>query len=195
MANVSDGWGTFVIDKVGNEFKEFIEAVDGDSAYYPLIDDSSFEVDSEGDAEFLFAAGGRWNYGSNLEGYLGGTWMNGNKEKEAYDKFVKALKEKNGSVTVSYKDCDTAMDWMGEGEFKLFVDEDGNVDFYDNFNEQRITLESFAEFQGETIEWAAGYLYGDEVVGEYQDYESECIKKGDEPVAINVWYDTIREEV
>lgn len=192
MANISDGYGTITVDKVGHELKEFLTVVQ-DKAYYLLVDDvDNLEPDSEGDVEFTFGAGGRWNYESNIRGYLEGEWMNGEKEKKAYNKFVRALKKKDGMVTIEYTDSDTGMDWMGSGRFDMYVDEDKTVQFSHEFNEEPVTIERYAEINGETTRWALDYIYGDEVGDKYDEYR----KKVGEEAAVEpeVWFTEIYKE-
>lgn len=190
MANVSDGYGDVRVDRVGQELKDFLTVVQ-DGAYYYLFDDvENIEVTPNGNAEFTFGSGGRWNYEANIRGYLEGEWMNGEKEKEAYDKFIDAFKKKNGKITIEYTDSDTAMDWMGEGIYQMSVEE-GEIQYTHSFKEERITLERFAEQNGESLEWALEYIYGDEVAEAYAKYKKE---KGELAVGADVWYDTIYEE-
>jgi len=198
MANISDGYGTITVEKVGHELKEFLSVVQ-EGAYYLLIDDvDNLNPDSNGDVKFTFGAGGRWSYETNIRGYLEGEWMNGEKEKPAYDKFIKEFKEKNGSLLIEYTDSDTAMDWMGEGVYQMTVI-DGEIDFSHNFEEERITLERFAEQNGESTYWALEYIYGDEVSGEYDEYlrqwhENHILVKGSmEPAEPEDWFDNIYE--
>lgn len=194
MANISDGYGDITVRKVGKEFLQFINKVQ-DGAYYLLVDSTDGVVpDENGDISFTFGAGGRWNYGSNIDGYLKGDWMTGDKEKKAYDKFIKVLTKKNGTVTIDYTDSDTSMDWMGDGVFEMSVSEDGQVEFSDSWTEESITLEKSAERNGESTYWALEYIYGDEVATKYSQYAEKLEKEGKEPVAPEVWYDTLYEE-
>lgn len=193
MANISDGYGTITVLTIGKQFLEFINKVQKD-AYYLLLDSTDGqEVDENGDVSFTFGAGGRWNYEANIKGYLNGEWMNGDKEKEAYDKFIKAFKRKGGSITIEYSDSDTATGWMGNGVFEMTVNE-GEIEFSHNFEEQELTIENFAEQQGEDAYWAMGYIYGDEVTDEYDKYVEKCEKKGDQPVEPQEWFETIYEQ-
>lgn len=197
MANISDAFGTFTVEKVGNDLVEFLKTVQGDAtqAYYLLVDDlDNLNPDSDGDVEFEFATGGRWAYSTNIEGYLMGNWMNGDVEKKAYDKFIKAFKKKNGLLSIEYKDSDCAMDWMGDGVFQMEVGEDGEIQFSDTWDEESITIPAFAEMNGETLYWALEYLYGDEVATLYGNYADELDKKGEKPAEPDVWYETIYEE-
>lgn len=190
MANVSDGYGNVIVERIAPELKEFLQKVQKD-AYYLLFDDpDNIEPDENGNAQFTFGSGGRWNYESNLRGYLEGSWMNGEEEKKAYNRFIRALKKKDGLISVEYSDSDTSMDWMGEGEFNVSVC-DGEVMFEHDFQEERITLERFAEANGENTRWALEYIYGDEVAEQYDKYAK---KKGELAVEPDVWYDTIYEE-
>lgn len=195
MANLSDAYGEVSIDKVGNEFKEFIKAVQGDTAYYQLVDDvDNIEVDNNGNAVFSFGACGRWNYESNVDGYLKGTWMNGEGDEKAYKKFIKAFKDKKATLTIEYEDSDPSMDWMGKGVFEMTVGEDGEIEFSHDFEEERVTIPGFANMHGETDRWALEYLYGDEVATEYDEYEEKTKKEGKEPVGPDDWYSEIYEE-
>lgn len=192
MANISDGYGTITVEKVGHELKEFLGVVQ-DKAYYVLIDDvDNLEPDSDGDVEFTFGAGGRWNYESNIRGYLEGEWMTGEEERKAYNKFIRALKKKDGMVTIEYTDSDTSMDWMGSGRFDMYVDEDKVVRFSHEFEEEPITIERYAEVNGETTRWALDYIHGDEVGEKYDEYRK---KVGEEKaVEPEVWFATIYKE-
>lgn len=190
MANISDGYGNVVVERVGQELKEFLQTVQKD-AYYLLFDDpDNIEPDSDGNATFTFGAGGRWSYENNIDGYLKGDWMNGEKEKKAYDKFIRALKKKDGLVSIEYTDSDTSMDWMGGGEFNMSVC-DGEIVFSHTFEEQPITLEAYAEQNGETTYWALEYIHGDEVAKQYDEYAEQAGKEAVEP---EVWFDTLYKE-
>lgn len=192
MANISDGYGDVIVERVGHELKEFLLEVQKD-AYYILFDDvENMEPDSDGDVEFTFGSGGRWNYESNLRGYLEGEWMTGEKEKKAYNKFIRAFKKKDGLISVEYKDSDTSMDWMGEGEYNMSVCE-GEVIFEHDFQEEHVTLERFAEVNGYSPMEAIQYLYGDEVAVAYDEYTEKCDKEGKEHLPPDVWYDTVYE--
>lgn len=192
MANISDGYGTITVEKVGHELKEFLSVVQKD-AYYLLVDDvDNLEPDSDGDVEFTFGAGGRWNYESNIRGYLEGDWMSGEKEKKAYNKFIRALKKNDGLVSIEYTDSDTSMDWMGAGRFDMFVDEDKKVQFSHEFNEEPVTIERYAEVNGETTRWALDYVYGDEVGDKYDEYRKKVGEE--EAVEPEVWFNEIYKE-
>lgn len=197
MANLSDAFGDVIIEKVGKEFLEFIYKVQGDDAYYTLVD--KYDVkdnvpDKDGDLKFSFGTSGRWAYSNNVEGYLNGTWMGNNeKEKKAYAKFISALKKKNGSVTIEYTDSDTAMDWMGTGVATLSVI-DGEVSFHDDFESETITISGYAKLNGDDEHWALEYIYGEEVGEEYDKYvekwkQEHEYKKGDsEPAGPDEWF-------
>lgn len=190
MANISDAFGEITIEKVGQEFLDFLKVAQKDG-YYLLVDNElDFVPDSEGDLSFDFATGGRWSYGTNLEGYLGGEWMNSGEQKEAYSKLLKALEEKEGKISIEYTDSDTAMDWMGTGIYEMYY-EDGELVRADNFESEGITLERFAELQGETKEWALEYIYGDEVAQAWYDYLD---KEGDNAKDVEYWFANIYEE-
>jgi hypothetical protein len=197
MANISDAFGEITVEKVGAEFIEFLKEVQDENAYYVLaegVDFDNLSVDSKGDLSFPFGAGGRWAYSSNINGYLQGEWMNDDKQEKAYNKFIKALEDKEGMVTIDYTDSDASMDWMGKGAFEMYV-EDGELQCSDNFEEESITLERYAELNGETLYWALEYLKGDEVVEAYDEYVEESKEMGNKPVEPDVWYDDIYEEV
>ena len=190
MANISDGYGDVTVERVGQDLKDFLAVVQKD-AYYLLFDDfENIEVDENGNAEFIFGAGGRWNYETNLRGYLEGEWMTGEKEKKAYNKFIRAFKKKDGLISVEYSDSDTSMDWMGSGEYNMSVC-DGELLFEHDFNEEPVTIARYAEINGESTRWALEYIYGDEVSDEYDKYAE---KAGKVAVTPEVWYDTIYEQ-
>ncbi len=194
MANISDGFGDVSVEKVGQELKEFLQLVQKD-AYYLLFDDpDNIEVDNNGNAEFKFGAGGRWNYEANLRGYLEGGWMNSEKENKAYNKFVRALKKKDGLVSIQYTDSDTSMDWMGTGRFDMYVDEEKTVQFEHDFEEENVTLERYAEINGESTHWALEYIYGDEVAAKYDKYVKKVKKQGKEVAEPEVWFSEIHKE-
>lgn len=187
MANISDAFGDITVEKVGREFLDFLEVAQKDG-YYQLVDDTTgLQPDDDGDISFGFATGGRWHFGNNINGYLGGEWMNSDEEKEAYKKLLKALKEKGGRIIVDYTDSDTAMDWMGTGFFEMYY-EDGDLVRSENFDEERITLKGFAELQGESMEWALSYLYGEEVAEAWEKYQERGGKKD-----IEEWFDKVYE--
>jgi len=187
MANISDGYGNVLVERVGHDLKEFLQVVQKD-AYYELFDDiDNMNPDSNGDVEFTFGAGGRWNYEANIRGYLEGEWMNGEAEQKAYNKFIRAFKKKDGLISIEYTDSDTSMDWMGEGEYNMSVC-DGEIVFGHDFQEEHVTLERYAEQNGESTRWALEYIYGDEIAGQYDDYVAQCEKEGKEPVEPENWY-------
>lgn len=189
MANISDGYGTVVVERVGQDLKDFLAVVQKE-AYYLLFDDiENVEVDNNGNAEFQFAAGGRWNYETNLRGYLEGEWMNSEEEKKAYNKFIRAFKKKDGLICVEYTDNDTAMDWMGEGQYNMSVCEK-EIIFDHNFDSENITISKFAEANGESEYWALEYIYGDEVATQYDEYAKKAGKDAVEP---GEWFETIYE--
>lgn len=190
MANISDAWGDITVEKVGKEFLEFLKVAQKDGYYLLVESETDFVPDSDGDLTLDFATGGRWAYESNLNGYLGGEWMQEDDQKEAYIKLLEALKAKGGRITVDYKDCDTAMDWMGTGVYEIYYD-NGELVTTHNFDGEDITLEKFAELQGETKEWALEYIYGDEVAQLWWEYVD---KEGDNAKDVEYWYDNIYKE-
>lgn len=190
MANLSDAWGTVEVKKVGQEFIDYLKNAQ-EGAYYVLVGSPELDTlkpDKNGDLTFDFSAFGRWNFSANLEGYLNGGWKDVSQHLE---KLLEAIVKKKGKILFDYKDCDSAMDWMGNGYYSLEED-DGDVVYSDDFDEERITLKGFAEFQGESIEWALEYLYGDEVIQAYWDYVEERNSNNKEAVDAETWYDTIR---
>lgn len=197
MANLSDAYGTINVSKIGKEFVEFVKKAQGGDAYYLLVDPESLEkadIEDTGDLSLSFSTFGRWSYGNNLEGYLGGKWLeNTDEQKSAYSDLVKALTEKGGKITVEYNDSDTAMDWMGNGIATLRV-VDGEVKFVDNFDSEEITLAKFADAQGESEYWALEYIYGDEVAAKYDQYATKLEKEGKEVVSPETWYNTIYDD-
>jgi len=205
MANLSDAFGDITVEKVGQEFIDYLKQVQGDDAqaYYKLVEVEQLEraeADKDGDLTMSFSTSGRWSYSTNIAGYLRGEWMDSrdteNKDssnKDAYLKFIQAVIDKGGLVNISYTDSDSAMDWMGTGGFTMQA-VDGEIVFADNFEEEDITIAGFAELQGETVEWALEYLYGDEVSDVYYNYVGNCKTKGVEPVEADNWFENIYEE-
>jgi hypothetical protein len=190
MANISDAWGDIEVQKVGQEFLDFLKVAQKDGYYLLVESESEFVPDSNGDLVLSFSTGGRWAYENNLNGYLGGEWMQEDEQKDAYAKLLEALKIKGGRITVDYKDCDTAMDWMGTGVYELYSEE-GELVIANVFDSEAITLEKFAELQGETKEWALEYIYGDEIAQLWYDYVD---KEGDKAKDVEYWYANIYEE-
>lgn len=198
MANISDAYGTFEVEKVGQEFLDFVKVAQGKNAYYLLIDEEDLnlaKVDDDGNLRLSFSTGGRWSYSTNLEGYLDGKWLQSEEDqKTAYANLIEAIEKKNGSITVEYQDSDTAMDWMGSGLATLRA-VDGTVQFIDNFESEEITISKFAQAQGESEYWALEYIYGDEVADQYGQYydnwkKDHEFKKGEsEPAGPSEWYD------
>lgn len=191
MANISDASGEINIEKVGQEFLDFLEVTQKDGYYLLVEETTGLKPDDEGDISFSFYAGGRWYFGNNLAGYLGGDWMNSDEQKEAHEKLMKALKEKDGRIEIDYTDSDVGMDWMGSGVYEMYF-EDGELVCGENFEEESVTLERFAEVNGESKEWALEYIYGDDVIQAWHDYTD---KKGDKAKDIEYWFDNIYKEV
>ncbi len=199
MANLSDAFGTVTVEKVGAEFVEFLEIAQGGDAYYKLAEIENYEdikPDKNNDLEFDFSTMGRWAYYNNLEGYLEGNWMNNDeKTKKAHKKFLKALKTKDGCVTVEYTDSDLSMDWMGTGVAQL--DKEG---FNDNFEGVDIVLAKFAKLYGYTELEAFEYLHGYEAMEAYDKYveqwkkDHHFVEGGSEPAGPEEWYDNEYEE-
>ena len=200
MANLSDAFGNIIVQKVGKEFLEFLRTVQDKDAYYTLVSNLDDLIpDDDGDIEFDISDSGRWAYENNIDGYLNGEWMQGEDDKKAYDKFIAAIKEKDGVVSIEYQDSDTAMDWMGSGYAELSSN-NGEISYSKDFTEERITIERFAEQQGETQEWALEYIYGDEVADKYYKYVDEWKKTHDfiegreEPACPEEWYNNEYQE-
>ena len=201
MANLSDAYGTIIVERVGKEFIDYLRAVQGtdEQAYYKLIeieDLNKAKPDKNGDLKIDFSTFGRWSYSSNYEGYLKGEWGNfteDSKEKKAFNKFLNAMVKKNGVVDIDYTDSDPSMDWMGTGGFRMEV-VDGQIAYSESFESQDMTISGYAELNNEDQYWALEYLKGDEVVAEYDKYSDKCKKAGKEPVEPENWYDNIYED-
>lgn len=201
MANLSDATGTITVERVGKEFLEYLNTVQGEKsdAYYTLVDRADLmdaAADEKGNLSMMFSTFGRWDYGSNIQGYLQGTWMSEVEDKKAYNKFIKALKKKGGVVDIEYTDCDTAMDWMGSGGFRLHIEE-GKVTFSEGFEEENITVIAYAKMSGISEIEAVEYLHGDDVANEYDKYvedwkKNNTLVKGEtEPAGPSEWYDNV----
>lgn len=197
MANISDAFGDIHVERVGKEFLEYLNAVQGDdeTAYYKLVEVADLEqaknnVDKNGDLSMSFSTGGRWHYQNNINGYLKGEWM---QPIEAYDKFLDALISKDGVVDISYTDSDSAMDWMGTGNFRVEAKE-GEIIHTETFDEQPITISGYADINGEDEYWALTYLKGEEIAEAYDIYVDNCKSQGKEAESPDVWYNTIYEE-
>lgn len=196
MANYSDAFGTIKVEKIGKEFLEFLVAVQGENtdAYYTLVDradisESMHAVDENNNLEMTFSTFGRWSYGSNIDGYLRGTWLQ-NYDKEAYNELIDALISNDGSVTVEYTDSDVAMGWMGTGKFTMVVS-GGEVKFSDDWQEKTITVLGFSELYGYTEYEALERLHGDEVAEKFEKYLKEC---DDEPLSADKWLTLVYKE-
>jgi uncharacterized protein YbjQ (UPF0145 family) len=182
MANISDAFGTIVVKHVGREFLNYLRTVQGSEsqAYYKLVEIDQLdqaEVSVDGEVVIDFSTGGRWYYGNNLKGYLQGEWMRASEytpksHQEAYDEFVEAVKKKDGIVSVEYTDSDTAMDWMGVGSYTM-QGRNGEVEFGEVFDEERITLERYCELYDYTWQEAIEWLYGDEISEAYFKHKEQ----------------------
>lgn len=191
MANLSDAYGKITVEKVAKEFVEYLNVAQGAGAYYLLCEDSQYKyanIDEDNSMSFAFSSFGRWNFGSNLEGYLDGNWMQSDEEKAAYNKFIEALTEKEGRVLVEYHDSDPAMGWMGEGVAQLEV-VDGAIRFQEEFTDKELTISSFAKSHNSSQEWALEYIYGEEAAEEYDKY----VKIAKNPVTPEEWFNSIYE--
>lgn len=198
MANLSDAFGQIEVKNVGKEFLEFITKVqEPDEVYYRLCEQENLEnvkPDKDNNVKFEFSTFGRWSYLSNAEGYLRGDWMNEPKDKIPYEKFMKAFREKNGSVLITYTDSDTGMDWMGSGTIHMFVDKKGEVKFTEGFYDEPVTIQSYARLYDLNEYDAVESLYGDEVTTAYDNYVDEWHKEHEykpgesEPAGIAEWY-------
>lgn len=201
MANLSDAWGDITVTNVGKEFVEFLNEVQGEDAYYTLVDREDLKdvkIDKDNNLKMPFSTYGRWAYDNNIEGYLNGTWMG--EHQEAYDKFIKAMKDKNGFVQIEYKDIEGGSEFMGAGVAELSVDE-GEIMFNSNFEDMDYTVANLAELNGDSQYWALEYLYGDEVIVEYDKYVEKWHEdhKGDKfrgmnPASPGEWYENEYEE-
>lgn len=198
MANLSDAFGEIEVKNVGKEFLEFITKVQApDEVYYRLCENDNLDnvkADKDNNVKFDFSTFGRWCYLSNVEGYLRGDWMNEPKDKKPYEKFMKAFREKNGSVLITYTDSDTGMDWMGTGTIHMYVDKKGEIQFDEDSNTESVTIPAYAQLYGITEYDAVESLYGDEVTTAYEKYVDEWHKEHDykpgesEPAGIAEWY-------
>lgn len=200
MANLSDAFGTVYVEKVGKEFIDFLRGVQGsdEKAYYKLVEvddlaQSAHAVDEDGNLSMNFSTMGRWNYGSNIEGYLQGKWVNEGEDKKAYDKFVDALVEKKGTVSIEYTDSDTASNWMGRGFF-VMDGTSGEVEFRDQWEDEPMNIAKYAELNGYSPIEALENLHGDEAADAYEKYQDECKEKGEVAVDIDTWYDELYEQ-
>jgi len=192
MANLSDAFGTIEVKSIGAEFIEFLNTVQNKDTYYSLVEliDIDKEPDEHGNLSFNFSTSGRWDYGSNLEGYLQGKWMVKTKEKRAYQKFISALKRKDGSVTVTYTDSDRSNDWMGTGVAELSII-NNKVNFTDTFNDEHITISGYAELCGYDDYEALELLHGDDIASQYSKYIKEwdhIESEGIAPLGPDDWY-------
>ena len=199
MANLSDAFASIKVDRVGNEFLEFLRAVQKEDYTYKLIEMdtlSEAEVDKRGNLNISFDTYGRWSYSSNIEGYLSGNWLH-DEDAKAYEKFCEAIKKKDGSVEIEYSDSDTAMDWMGSGSALLETDATGKVKLSLSFGEEPLTIISYAEKYGLSEIEAMISMFGDDVADAYEAYVKEWRKDHDEgePAGPAEWYDNEYQEV
>lgn len=203
MANLSDAFGTISVERVGRELLEFLKDVQGTEgkAYYKLIeidDLNNAKVDKNNNLEMDFNTFGRWNYFTNVEGFLGGNWMKASEytpksHEVAYKKFIKALNDRNGKITIEYTDSDSAMDWIGTGMVEV-TPNNGGVSVNESFDEHNMTLELYCKLYQADEEEALEYMYGDEVSAEYMKYVKQCEKDGKEFKGAAEWFDNIYEE-
>lgn len=199
MANVSDAWGTVRVSKAGKEFIDFVKTVQGDNAYYTLVDSvDGEEPDEDNNLVFTFSAAGRWSYEDNLDGYLGGKWMREDNDLKAYKKLINDLNRTGGSIEIEYSDSDMATCWMGNGVATLRAGEDGKAVYDNNFDSEDITVSGYADHEGITEFEALDCLYGSEVSEAYLKYvekwkeEHKSTEGLPEP---NEWYESIHEEI
>jgi hypothetical protein len=182
MANLSDAFGTITVDRVGVEFLDFLRKVQGKEkdAYYKLVeieDLNNAQPTPNGNLKMDFNTFGRWNYFTNVEGYLGGNWMEANEyvpksHEVAYKKFVKAFNAKNGKITIKYTDSDSAMDWIGTGKVEV-VPENGGVSISEAFKEDRMTMHNYCKLYNADLDEAIESLYGDDVAAAYEKYKAK----------------------
>lgn len=155
MADLSDAKGVIKVKKIGNELINYLLIAQND-AEFKLIETPLDEIEvTRGNFEINFQTCGKWSYESNIMGYLNGDWF----KDRSYAIFLNYLKAKNGSVTIEYVDSDIANDWIGSGFAKLSANK-GKVEFESHFDEQEVSLDSYAELYGYKIEEAAKLLYG-----------------------------------
>lgn len=218
MANLSDADVKITVEKVGEQFLNYLLETQKLSTDYAIVYDiyDENEVDENGNMYIHSSSSGRWAYSNNLEGYFDETkvkgWLgvdsdytympehqrNEYKERsraqyEAFLALIKAIKEEDGKVIVDYTDNDTAMEWMGSGQAILEV-VDGEVVFNHTFEEEDFTIEAFAEQQGESEAWAMAYIYGDEIADKYWEHVKEMETVGKPAPSFYSWYETHEEE-
>lgn len=215
MANLSDANVEIYAEGVGKELLEYINTTNKSLSDYAIVYEGySVSEDEKGNTKIDGSSSGRWSYSNNLEGYFDPAkvkgwlgvdadyaWLDDEARKKeyqeqsseqyaAYLKLVEALKKTGGRIEISYTDCDPAMDWMGTGGATIEV-EDGEIVYLHSFDDEPLTIASFAEQQGEDLFWALEYLHGEEVGEAYARYEEQCKKEGKEVVEPDTWYDTI----
>lgn len=195
MANLSDAWGEIKVFRVGKEFLEFLNKVQGpdSSAYYTLVDPEDLdgvEADEDNNLTMSFSTFGRWSYENNIEGYLDGKWMSN--DQEAYAEFIEAVKKNDGVIVIEYKDSEGGSQFMGEGVAVLKVLK-GEVCLDTSFSDEEYTIGNFAKLQDESQEWALGYLYGEDTLDLYGKYIDTCEKANSKPVDPETWFETIYE--
>ena len=197
MANLSDAVGKIKVEKVGAEFIEYIKKIQNKEAYYLLIDEEALAVatpDADNNLSINFATFGRWSYEGNINGYIDGEWMHDEEQKSAYNKFIAALIEKDGSVSIEYTDSDIAMDFMGTGESSLYA-EDGEKVFHNDFDCEEVSIAGYSNLYGDDEEESLLIMYGDNASEARDLYLKNCLKSGEKAVSCDDWYTNIYEAV
>lgn len=190
MANISDAFGEVTIEKVGQEFLDFLKIAQKDG-YYLLVDgDLDYAPDSDGDLSFDFSSGGRWAYANNLDGYLGGEWMNSDEEKEAHAKFLEAIEKKKGKITIDYTDGDMGLEWIGTGVYEIRAGDEGLV-HSSGFEEEEATITTYMSLHNVPEEEAVEYIRGEEVAQAFTEYKE---KEGDNAKDAEYWLENIYKE-
>ena len=218
MANLSDAQVEIEAEKVGKELLAYIKLTQRVYTDYQIISDEfDDDVAEDGNLSITGSSSGRWAYSNNLEGYFDPEhvkrWLGvgsdfsyiadpeqreahtvrANENYNGYLKLVKAIKDTGGQVDITYKDSDSAMDWLGEGVARLEL-VDGEVQYSHSFEEGDFSIAAFAEQQGEDEYWALEYLYGDEVASSYDKYAEAQKAEGHTPANPDTWYESIYED-
>lgn len=192
MANLSDAFGTITVKNVGQEFLDFLKAVQVYDGSYILVEQDSMrhaKVAEDGELVLNFSTAGRWAYSYNLAGYLKGEWLQPSEYTpdtylKAYNTFIEAFKEKDGVIGVEYTDSDTAMDWMGTGEFEMTVNH-GEVEFEDKFDAERVTVGKYCKLYDTDEQEAIMLIYGDDTIDKWNAYLKE--NEGKETLTFDEW--------
>lgn len=132
MANLTTAKVTITAHKVGPELKRYID-VSAQHTYDILTEwGSGYSLEKDGETWTFKGYGtGRWNYGSNVQGYFGGGagWFGPDSDSEvSYRELAEAIASTRGSVAIEWADYDPG-EWVGRGEAHLGTDEAGNLSF------------------------------------------------------------------